>query len=422
MKRKLLFGERMLLGDGIHPFNTVIPFRLSGIITQSAIARALKRLQGKHPGLTALISYDENRLPYFEVPSQTIDIPVRTVDRKAETDWQEESKREWKSAFEPTKEPLIRFVWIKGEEISEMLFVFHHCLCDGGSAMTLLREFLQVLNDPAAEIGLEKPILGIQDIVPVAMLSSWKHKFKARLIGKFLFVLIKIIPLPRKAQERGSDYLIHWKFDQELTESVISYCKSVGITVNTFLGGTILEAFYKVREQSAFNKVSCPIDIRRFVPAVKEDHIFAFGLMVVMSADKRKNFTDNLRLMQQTVNSKVAKLNPYLNMMIMESSHNSLEGLTKFLKRGKSSNDCMFSNLGRIQIPHQYERFTVDTIFSPSVIGPLGNTTTLVASTFRDEMDFSFIGSDGFLPYREAEAIRDEVIRSIKLRTNTGIS
>ncbi|NQD72530.1 hypothetical protein HP439_17540, partial [Sphingobacterium shayense] len=351
MKRKLLFGERMLLGDEIHPFNTVIPFRLCGIVTEGAIHQALKRLQGKHPGLTALISYDENRRPYFEVPSYTIDIPVRIVVRTKETDWQEESKREWKTAFRPTKDPLIRFIWIKGEDVSEMLFVFHHCLCDGGSAMTLLREFLQVLNDPAAEIGLEKPILGIEDIVPEALLSSRKQKLKARLIGKFLFFLIKIIPLPRKAQERGNDYLIHWKFDQGLTSSIISYCKSVGVTVNTFLGGTILEAFDSVRAKKAFNKVSCPIDIRRFVPAVKDDHIFAFGLMVVMTADKRKNFLDNLRMMQQTVNSKTAKLNPYLNMMIMESSHSNLEGLTKFLKRGKSTNDCMFSNLGRIEIP-----------------------------------------------------------------------
>jgi hypothetical protein len=60
----------------------------------------------------------------------------------------------------------------------------------------------------------------------------------------------------------------------------------------------------------------------------------------------------------------------------------------------------MFSNLGRIQIPHEYKEFSVDTIFSPSVIGPLGNTTTMVVSTYRGKMDFSFVGSEGFALYR----------------------
>lgn len=35
--------------------------------------------------------------------------------------------------------------------------------------------------------------------------------------------------------------------------------------------------------------------------------------------------------------------------------------------------------------------FTPDTIFSPTAIGPLGNITILVTSTFRNEMNFSFV-------------------------------
>ena len=73
----------------------------------------------------------------------------------------------------------------------------------------------------------------------------------------------------------------------------------------------------------------------------------------------------------------------------------------------------MFSNLGPLQIPHEYKEFTVETIFSPSVIGPLGNTTTLVFSTYRGRMDFSIIGSEGYLPHEEVTAIRDEVLRTI---------
>lgn len=414
MKRKLLFGERMLLGDGTEPFNAVIPFRLHGIFKEEEIRYALGRLQEKHPWLKALIQYDEQHIPWFQVPEATVSIPIRLVNRENEDDWQEESKQEWHSTFDYQTKPLIRFVWIKGEEVSDMLFVFHHCLCDGGSAMALLYEFLKVLDNPDAEIGLENPILGIEDVVPAHILQSGKKQFKAKTIGRLAALAIKCIPVGRKVIDRQTDYLIHWKFDKKTSEQLISYCKSRGITVNTFLGATILEAFRKVRAAAAFNKVSCPVDIRRFAPQIKDDHIFAFGLMIVMSLNQKMNFMDNLRLMQIEVERKTAKLNPYITMMVMESAHDALKNFTRLLKRGKSSNDCMFSNLGRIQIPDQYRTFSLETVFSPSVIGPLGNTTTMVTSTFRGQMDFSFMGSEGYLPQAEALAIRDEIIGRIR--------
>jgi hypothetical protein len=49
----------------------------------------------------------------------------------------------------------MRFVWIKGEETSDMMFVFHHCLCDGGSAMAVLDEFLKLLDNPIMILALK---------------------------------------------------------------------------------------------------------------------------------------------------------------------------------------------------------------------------------------------------------------------------
>ncbi|KPE52930.1 condensation domain-containing protein [Chryseobacterium indologenes] len=414
MKRRLLFGERMLLGDGTEPFNAVIPFRLRGSFTLKEIRQALERIQDKHPWLRALISHDEKNVPWFDVPENPVSIPVRILARQGDNQWQEESRKEWQTPFDYKKLPLIRFVWIKGEEVSDMLFAFHHCLCDGGSAMAFLYEFLKVLDDPSADIGTENPILGIEDVVPASMLASRKQQFKAKFIGRLAATAIKCIPVSKKAVERKNDYLIHWKLNPTESREFMEYCKSRNVTVNTFLSAAILQAFKKVKGTAAFNKVSCPVDIRRFAPQIKNDHIFAFGLMIVVSANEKLSFSDNLPVMQKAVELKTSKLNPYITMMVMESGHDALKNFTKLLKNGKSSNDCMFSNLGRIQIPYEYKAFTLDTIFSPSVIGPLGNTTTMVVSTFRGEMDFSFVGSEGYLPYIEALAIRDEVIRTVK--------
>jgi NRPS condensation-like uncharacterized protein len=230
---------------------------------------------------------------------------------------------------------------------------------------------------------------------------------------------IKIIPVNKKTTDRQSDYFLNFRFDKETSQELIAYCKSQKVTVNTFLCATLLKAFEKIRKEKAFNKVSCPVDIRRFANQIKADHIFAFGLMIVVSLNKKFGFEENLKLMQESVEKKTSKLNPYITMMVMESAHDALTNFTKLLKNGKSSNDCMFSNLGRIPIAHKYREFTLENIFSPSVIGPLGNTTTMVTSTFRGEMDFSFMGSEGYLPYSDALAIRDEIIKIVKQQTQS---
>ncbi|MDC8104631.1 condensation domain-containing protein [Chryseobacterium sp. PTM-20240506] len=416
MKRKLLFGERMILGDGTEAFNGIIPFRLRGTFKLEEIQRALALLQNKHPWLKAHVTHDEENLPWFEVPQKVVPIPIRIVIRQGEDDWQKESMKEWYMPFDHEKFPLIRFVWIKGEEVSDMFFSFHHCLCDGGSAMTLLYEFLQVLDNPSADIGVENPILGIQDIVPANILNSRRHKLKAKVLGRVASTIIKYAPVNKKPIERQNDYMIHWKFDKEMTQQVISYCKSNGFTVNTFLCAIVLQAFKKIRGKAALNKICCPVDIRRLTTQIKHDHIFAFGLMVEVSINEKLNFLDNVRKMQKHVKRKTSKLDPYTKMMIIESWHYALDNFTRILRNGKATNDCMLSNLGLIQVPHEYRNFTVDTVFSPSALGPLGQTTGFVVSTFQGEMDFCFIGSEGYLPYSDAQAIRKDILDTIKLK------
>ena len=415
MKRKLLFGERMLYGDGNSPFNIVIPFKIRGEIKEDDLRFALFKIQKKHPWLTAAIRFDEDKRPWFVTNlTETFSIPVRIVDRLNDEHWEKESTYEWKTVFDASIAPLCRITWVKGNQVSEFLMVYHHCLCDGTSALSILTELLQLLDDPDANIGKEIPIMDIKDVIPKKVLNSYRNRAKNRLIGKIATLALWIIPIKKVAVERKKDFMLRWKFDQELTKQIIQFCKANQFTVNTLLSAAVLTAFKAVRKEKAFNKISLPVDIRNFNPIIKKDHIFAFGLMIVLSLLPEKDFIDNVKALQKDVNDKSAKLNPYSLMMMMEACHPALNNFTNFLKYGKSSNDCMFSNLGKIDIDYQYRNFEVETIFSPSVMGPLGNTTTMIASTYRNQMDFTFVASEGYVPFVEAEAIKEKVIAILK--------
>lgn len=414
MKRKLLFAERMLHGTGEAPFNAVIPVKIKGIVAEESLHHALKKLQEKHPLLNAFVEDDEQGMPWFVVKEgYELPISVRITERLSDKDWELETTAEWGKAFDTRKGPLMRLIWIKGAEVSEFILVIHHCLCDGGSAMAILSEFLLLIDDGSVDIGKEDPILGLEDIIPADVLKSRKRQLKAKLVGHVATFALWLIPVKKKLVARKRDYMINWKLEKALSKQLITKCKAEGLTVNTVLCAAVLDAFKAVRKDQFHNKISCPVDIRRFAPRIKRDNIFAFGLMFVVSADQKLDFFSNARKMQEEINQKTAKLDAYDNIMMMEESHAAMDSFTKFLKYGKSSNDCMFSNLGKVDIPHQYKNFELETLYSPSVIGPLGNTTTLVTSTYRGQMDFTFIASEGFIPYDEGLAIQEKLMEII---------
>lgn len=409
IKRKMLFAERMMYNDGITPFNGLFPLRIQGALTESQLQHALGRLQQKHPILAAAVQLDDKGMPWFESAAHHAAIPVRTVMRDREDTWHTETVKEWNTAFDTGSGPLIRLVWIQGASVSELLMVFHHCMCDGGSAVALVRELLLLLDEPGADIGTEQVFTRLEDVVPLAVLSNRTKKIKARVLGKAGYLLLHALPLKKKARDRGQDYLLNWKLSEAETTNLLRQCKAAGVTVNTAISLAVLTAFDVVRGKNAFNKITCPVEIRRYAPAIREDAMFAFGLMLVLSMDKTPglDFTARAQRMQELATKRTAKLNAYDSLMMFEQAHAVLPRMIDFLKYGKSSNDCMFSNMGLLNIPHEYRNFKVDTIFSPSVIGPLGNPTTLIASTFKNQLDFSFVSSEGYIPYTEAEAIKD---------------
>lgn len=410
MKRKLFFLERIIYGDGNSAFNAVVPVRIKGSFPVENLTYALERLQDKHPFLKASVQVDEERIPWFIVDEDTNnEIPVRIITRKTDRDWEAEVPNEWSTGFDMKKGPLMRVVWIKGEVFSELILVMHHCVCDGRSAMSILKDLLLILEDREVHIGKERPILSIRDIVPAEVLKNRKRLIKAKLSGGVTAFVLWLMPLKKKQIERKRDYMINWKLDKKISDNLLKVSKATGATVNTLLCKTVLAAFKELKTQKFHNKIVCPVDIRKFVPGIKEENIFAFVSMVALSANDELDFISDAKRMQEDVQKKVAELDPYSMLMQMEASHSSLEGLTKFLKYSKSGSDCLFSNLGKIDLKQDYGSFELDTIFSPSAIGPLGKTTGFVTSTYRGQMDFTFISSEGFLPYGDALIIKDKI-------------
>ncbi len=417
MKRKLLLPERLMLGDGATPFNGVFVIRINGTLTAAHLYNALSKIQAKHPLLRAGIMQDKAGTPYFTIPEVYHAIPLTIKDRTNAEDWQQETRAAWASVFDIPNGPLIRMVWLKGSRQSELLLAFHHCMCDGGGGLMLVREILAVLDDPDYDIGIHPTFTTLQDIVPANVLTGTRQVLKARLKGAFIQAVLASIATfisirNKKTVSREDDYLIHWKLDAQASAALFQHCTTQAVTVNTALCVAFLRSFKQVRGEKAMNKITCPVDIRKFIPEIKKDVIFSFGMSLELSVNNIPDLTfwERVQLLQAIATQKMKQMNPYDFMLPFEYAHGGIKHMRKFLTYGKPVYDLMFSNMGKLDVPDKYQSFEVDTIFSPTVVGPFANPTTIITSTYKGQIDFSFVSNHAVLNHEDALAIKEHAM------------
>ncbi|GAJ24617.1 unnamed protein product, partial [marine sediment metagenome] len=139
MKRKLNSFERRFFRS---PNQTIsIVARIKGYISEDDLKGALYKVGQQHLLLGVRIYLDENNEPWYtneKVPEN----PLRVVQRTSDEDWNRELLNEYKIRFKLATGPLARFVLLQSHEISEILIICHHVICDGTSLAILARDLL----------------------------------------------------------------------------------------------------------------------------------------------------------------------------------------------------------------------------------------------------------------------------------------
>ncbi|MHA4809432.1 condensation domain-containing protein [Flavitalea flava] len=416
VRRKFLSGERIMYINDATSVNCVLAVKIRGTFPSGNLLAALRQLQIKHPLLRAKVEEDSAGIPYFVVDEKMGDIPLLIEKRKSDLDWFIRTKLEWESPFDKKQGPLARVIWLKSEEVSELLVVCPHFICDGISLVNLMRELLMVADQPDTHLS-PTPASGfhsLEMLLSAHLGSAKKRFFKARVFSLLAAVALAF----RKRYTAGIDdpsgdgYMIRWKLTRENSEILIDRCRSEGASVHAALCVAFLAAFREVKGKKARGKVICPVDIRRLIPEIKTDDLFAFAPIVELSTgnDPISGFWEKARKFKRALAEKIARLNGYELLLISEQFHSLVKKMVNFLLSTEGSHDFTLSNMGRLEIPPHYLGFAVETIYSPTVLFPWRNPNTIVVSSFKGQMDFTILSNAVFLTYKEAEAIRDKAM------------
>jgi NRPS condensation-like uncharacterized protein len=417
MKRRLILGERIMHVDAKTPLNCVFGAKISGKISEDNLHKALYKIQQKHPLLQMNIDAT-GKEPYFVLNENISKIPVRIADRLTDEDWLSQSKTEWYKLFDAENEPLARVVWLKGETESDLLLILPHCICDGTTILNLMRELMTLIDDPEQELTPYPSFLSVSDLLPEDFMISKAGHFKGKIFAALgrLFFFFKATSNNNIAQ---SNYAIHWKITTDDTKKLLNKCKAENTTVHAAISVAFMEAFKHIQGNKAHGKVICPVDIRRFVEAIKQDTMFAFAPIVELKLDQTENdFWTKTRKLKTDLEAKVAEMKVYDLLSMSEYFHSSVNKMIGFLKTTKGTHDVTLSNMGLLNVPKDYQTFTIETFYSPTVAFPWKNANTLVASTFNGQLDFSFMSNESFFREFEAWQVKDKAMELIKENLN----
>lgn len=412
MNRQMIVGERIMYADGLAPVNCVFAATIEGHFSGQQIACALAKIQNRHPLLRTNVRKNETNVPSFVTNPDISPIPIHIIERTSDIQWEEISLLEWEKQFDLTKGPAARLVWLQSETVSDLLLVCPHCVCDGSGFVTLMRELLLLLDNPDMELEAYEGFQSVHSLVPTSIRDSrvihWKGKLFSAL-AKGLFAILNPKPAPRK----GNYYLLTNTLDKETTAVLVKKCKAEKTTIQAALCTASLLAHRSVKGKASRNKVISPVDIRRYLPAIGRDHLFAFAPIVELSLSKQgepDDFWAEARRMKQALVEKTDQVNAAEMMFITEYFHGSTDALLRHMRSTKGSHDITISNMGVLDIPATYNNFRVRALHSPSVGFPWRNPNTLVVSTFAGRMDLTFSSHESFLPIIDAEKICREAM------------
>jgi hypothetical protein len=409
----MLFFERLMYVDGETPVNCLMTARLRGRIIEGNLRSALKKVQRRHPPLRANVMENEKH-PSFVFREEPEDIPLRIVPRKTDEDWRTELLSEWRTPFCLRREPPVRLVWIRSDDVSEFLLTGHHCVCDGASLVTIFRELLCATDQPELDLEPYSPFASLGHLIPAVTRPNWKVRAgtasKAALFHAFARTVRTVRP-----GSLGEHYLIYWSADAEMSAAFSVRAKAEGTTPFAAMCVAFLDAFAQVMGAEFKNKMMCPVNIRRFIETMDRDTMFNYAPTISLSLKRKApgEFWARARFLKETMLRKIDRLNAVEQLMTAERLHSSVSKLISLLLQSRGSYDFAFSNVGRVEIPDKYGDFELDSLLGVTVALPWRNATTIVTTQFRGRTDVAFVSKEEFLPRSQAHGIQQRAIETM---------
>lgn len=400
-------------------------------IDKKRLLHALDTVGKMHPLISTKIIFDDDNNAWFS----TDNVPkpnVKIIHRVSDTQWFEELQHEITIPFNLEKGPMIRFILLNSEEVSELVIICNHCICDGMALAYLVRDLLSYYINPEKEIKvlsppemtefLPKKGFSISSIMMHLFISHANRQWKKK---PYNFKYEDSAALQNAYWDKNIFKTVLLELEPHETKELSKRCRKNGVTI----GSAVTAAFIAAREEiegpfkKNQKKIWIPFDLRRHAPTKIRD---VFCLCVGAPSfsytyNSKKSFLDNVLVLHNEIHKRVEKLDSDA-LEVMNFDPTLIDALSSFapfekvvpeaytqtenlLQFSNDKNNIAFSvakksehmipgtipsNLGRLNIPETYGDIKIDRmVFLPVMSNSV--PLTLGGVSIGDRLVFSLI-------------------------------
>lgn len=398
MRRKLSVIEHIVFKkfkkDNIQFVFTV---GIEGAFNLEELYNAIAKLRNKHPLLSKKVI--DSKWTYF-IPDEKNNIPVRVVERLDDTHWLKEEFKELNLLFDLTDGPLVRFVWLKGDRKSELLFTVHHLIADGRAAAFVFRDIIYCLDNQNYKVDSYPFLPGIVGLIPKDI-SNFKFKLRNKLISYKAIAKIKREELKKEKKKNtvieNNDIgftVLHWSLNEKMTKMLIKKSGEHNASVQSAIHVALLEACQKVLGKEVVPSiVKVPADIRhKLSDVLKSDSLgtsFAVPLNIHFQYKRRKNFWVMAAEVKKKLQEQLAFKNIYDEIIQLEYMKPVVSNLIKnmLIINNRGKDEITISNLGNIRMRQELETLKVNFFKGSSAV--VGKHHMLGVIFFAGKINFS---------------------------------
>jgi len=301
-ERKVTGAERFFSHS---PFSIVtMVARIKGNVTKEMLQHAVAQVQQRHALLRVRVKEDHEHDLWF-TSAGVQEIPIEIVTRNSENDWIKIHAEASKIPYEFETHPAIRFILVQSPEVSELIILCHHMICDGMSLAYLARDLMVHLGDPARKVQVlptPEPITLDNlpgDVSPSGLVKFFINRIKKKWAEEIVFFDQEDY---RALTKTYWDNYHHKLFTVELSEAetadLVARCRKENITVNSALTTAFSGAqSFVAGEKPHHAKTAIGVSLRDRLPNPAGEALgyYASGFELKLKYNHKKGFWDNAR-------------------------------------------------------------------------------------------------------------------------------
>jgi len=296
------------------PFSIVtMVARIKGNVSEKMLMNAVAKVQQRH-SLLRVRSKDADDHEQWFTSEGVQEIPIEIVPRKLESDWIQIHAEASKIPYEFEVCPAIRFILVQSPDVSELIILCHHTICDGMSLAYLARDLMVHLGDPAREAEvLPAPSAITLDNLPSDVSQSGLAKFFINRINQqwaedsVFFDHEDYKVLTKAYWDNYTHKLFSIELSEAETSALVARCRKEKVTVNSALATAFGGAQSFVEGKKPYHRsyvVAANLRDRIPNPIGEGMGMYAGGVELKFKYNHKRDFWENARKFHNKIRPK----------------------------------------------------------------------------------------------------------------------